>query len=93
MFPELGESTSVHWKSPCWRPVARPPQRRAAALQGLVHRPRDRDIVRKHVGTRTEGQPTGSTAKAVICRGEHLPEPVEVEEFPENGLPQGFVTS
>jgi hypothetical protein len=45
---------------------------------------KDRDVVRKHVKTRTtERQTTGSTAKVVIRRGERLPESVEVEEFPE----------
>jgi hypothetical protein len=46
---------------------------------------KDREVVRKHVQTRTERQPqtTGSAAKTVIRRGERLPESVEVEEFPE----------
>jgi hypothetical protein len=51
---------------------------------------KDRDVVRKHVRTRTErpatgsaAQTTGSSAKMVIRRGERLPESVEVEEFPE----------
>jgi DNA mismatch repair ATPase MutL len=45
---------------------------------------KDRDVVRKHVKTRTtERQTTGRTAKVVIRRGERLPESVEVEEFPE----------
>ncbi|MDB5580954.1 MAG: hypothetical protein JWR80_6130 [Bradyrhizobium sp.] len=45
---------------------------------------KDRDVVRKHVKTRTtERQTTGSAAKVVIRRGERLPESVEVEEFPE----------
>jgi hypothetical protein len=44
---------------------------------------RDREVVRKHVQTRTERQTTGSAAKTVIRRGERLPESVEVEEFPE----------
>ena len=45
---------------------------------------KDRDVVRKHVKTRTtERQTTGSTAKVVIRRGERLPDTVEVEEFPE----------
>ncbi|KAA0073708.1 DUF1236 domain-containing protein [Tardiphaga sp. P9-11] len=45
---------------------------------------KDRDVVRKHVRTRiTERQTTGSTAKTVIRRGEHLPETVEIEEFPD----------
>ncbi|MBA2397757.1 MAG: DUF1236 domain-containing protein [Bradyrhizobium sp.] len=51
---------------------------------------KDRDVVRKHVKTRTErpatgsaAQTTGSSAKVVIRRGERLPESVEVEEFPE----------
>ena len=45
---------------------------------------KDRDVVRKHVKTRTtERQTTGSAARVVIRRGERLPESVEVEEFPE----------
>ena len=45
---------------------------------------KDRDVVRKHVKTRTtERQTTGSTAKVVIRRGERLPESVEFEEFPD----------
>lgn len=51
---------------------------------------KDRDVVRKHIKTRTErpatdsmAQTTGSAAKVVIRRGERLPESVEVEEFPE----------
>jgi hypothetical protein len=47
---------------------------------------KDREVVRKHVQTRTERQPqttTGSAAKTVIRRGERLPDSVEVEEFPE----------
>lgn len=45
---------------------------------------KDRDIVRKHVKTRTtERQTTGSAAKVVIRRGERVPDLVEVEEFPE----------
>ncbi len=45
---------------------------------------KDREVVRRHVKTRTtEHQTTGSAAKVVIRRGERLPESVEVEEFPE----------
>lgn len=45
---------------------------------------KDREVVRKHVKTRTaERQTTGSSAKTVIRRGERLPETVEVEEFPD----------
>ena len=44
---------------------------------------KDRDVVRKHVKTRTERQTTGSTAKVVIRRGERLPDSVEFEEFPD----------
>ncbi|SDI46310.1 Protein of unknown function [Bradyrhizobium lablabi] len=45
---------------------------------------KDRDVVRKHIKTRTtEHQTTGSTAKVVIRRGERLPDSVEFEEFPE----------
>lgn len=45
---------------------------------------KDRDVVRKHVKTRTtERQTTGSAAKVVIRRGERLPDTVEFEEFPD----------
>jgi hypothetical protein len=45
---------------------------------------KDRDVVRKHIKTRTtERQTTGSTARVEIRRGERLPDTVEVEEFPE----------
>ena len=45
---------------------------------------KDRDVVRKHVKTRTtERQTTGSAGKVVIRRGERLPETVEFEEFPD----------
>lgn len=45
---------------------------------------KDRDVVRKHVKTRTtERQTTGSAAKVVIHRGERLPDTVEFDEFPE----------
>jgi hypothetical protein len=45
---------------------------------------KDRDVVRKHVKTRTtEPRTTGSTARVEIRRGERLPDTVEVEEFPE----------
>jgi cytoskeletal protein RodZ len=45
---------------------------------------KDRDVVRKHVKTRTtERQTTGSTAKVTIRRGERLPDTVEFDEFPE----------
>ncbi|MBA2401148.1 MAG: DUF1236 domain-containing protein [Bradyrhizobium sp.] len=45
---------------------------------------KDRDVVRKHVKTRTtERQTTGSAAKVVIRRGERLPDSVEFEEFPD----------
>ena len=45
---------------------------------------KDRDVVRRHVKTRTtERHTTGSTAKVEIRRGERLPDSVEVEEFPE----------
>jgi hypothetical protein len=50
---------------------------------------KDRDVVRKHVRTRTErpasasrAETTGSS-RTVIRRGERVPETVEVEEFPE----------
>jgi hypothetical protein len=52
---------------------------------------KDRDVVRKHVRTRAESQPTGraaqtttgSTSKVVIRRGERLPADIDVDEFPE----------
>lgn len=45
---------------------------------------KDRDVVRKHVKTRTtERQTTGSAAKVVIRRGERVPESVQFEEFPD----------
>ena len=47
---------------------------------------RDRDAIRKHAKTRTEGRSeartTGSTARTDIRVGDRLPESVEVEEFP-----------
>ena len=57
----------------------------APARAKVAFTDKDRDVVRKHVKTRTiERQTTGSTAARVeIRRGERLPESVEVEEFPE----------
>ena len=55
----------------------------AASRSKVSFTDKDRDVVRKHVKTRTERQTTGSTAKVVIRRGERLPDSVEVEEFPE----------
>ncbi|MBR0905315.1 DUF1236 domain-containing protein [Bradyrhizobium liaoningense] len=47
---------------------------------------RDRDTIRKHAKTRTEGRKevrtTGSTARSEIRVGDRLPDSVEVEEFP-----------
>ncbi|MCA1468412.1 DUF1236 domain-containing protein [Bradyrhizobium sp. IC3195] len=47
---------------------------------------RDREVIRKHAKTRTEGRKevrtTGSTARSEIRVGDRLPESVEVEEFP-----------
>ncbi|MCK1735857.1 DUF1236 domain-containing protein [Bradyrhizobium sp. 138] len=47
---------------------------------------RDREVIRKHAKTRTEGRSeartTGSTARTDIRVGDRLPESVEVEEFP-----------
>ncbi|MCK1626522.1 DUF1236 domain-containing protein [Bradyrhizobium sp. 160] len=47
---------------------------------------RDREAIRKHVKTRTEGrserQTTGSTARTEFRVGDRVPESVEVEEFP-----------
>lgn len=47
---------------------------------------RDREVIRKHAKTRTEGrserQTTGSTARTEIHVGDRVPESVEVEEFP-----------
>ena len=45
---------------------------------------KDRDVVRKHIRTRTtERQTTGNSAKVVIRRGERLPDTIEYDEFPE----------
>src|SRR3954454_24656045 len=47
---------------------------------------RDREVIRKHAKTRTEGrserQTTGSTARSEIHVGYRVPESVEVEELP-----------
>lgn len=47
---------------------------------------RDREVIRKHAKTRTEGrnerQTTGSTARTEIHVGDRVPDAVEVEEFP-----------
>ena len=47
---------------------------------------RDREVIRKHAKTRTEGrserQTTGSTARSEIHVGDRVPDSVEVEEFP-----------
>lgn len=47
---------------------------------------RDREAIRKHAKTRTEGRKevrtTGSTARTEIRVGDRLPESIEVEEFP-----------
>lgn len=47
---------------------------------------RDREVIRKHAKTRTEGrsdrQTTGSTARTEIHVGDRVPDSVEVEEFP-----------
>ena len=47
---------------------------------------RDREVIRKHAKTRTEGRSeartTGSTARTEIHVGERVPDTVEVEEFP-----------
>ncbi|MBR0858244.1 DUF1236 domain-containing protein [Bradyrhizobium liaoningense] len=47
---------------------------------------RDREVIRKHAKTRSAGRSeartTGSTARTDIRVGDHLPESVEVEEFP-----------
>ncbi|OPY98530.1 hypothetical protein A5906_30885 [Bradyrhizobium sacchari] len=47
---------------------------------------RDREVIRKHAKTRTEGRSeartTGSTARTEIHVGDRVPESVEVEEFP-----------
>ncbi|MET4606319.1 hypothetical protein ABIB90_005820 [Bradyrhizobium sp. JR4.1] len=49
---------------------------------------RDREVIRKHAKTRTEGrserQTTGSTARSEIHVGDRVPESVEVEEFPSS---------
>ncbi|MDF0518807.1 DUF1236 domain-containing protein [Bradyrhizobium yuanmingense] len=47
---------------------------------------RDREVIRKHAKTRTEGRrearTTGSTARTEMRVGDRIPETVEVEEFP-----------
>ncbi|MBP0110584.1 DUF1236 domain-containing protein [Bradyrhizobium vignae] len=47
---------------------------------------RDREVIRKHAKTRTEGRgearTTGSTARTEIHVGDRIPDTVEVEEFP-----------
>ncbi|WP_027571066.1 DUF1236 domain-containing protein [Bradyrhizobium sp. WSM1743] len=47
---------------------------------------RDREVIRKHAKSRTEGRSeartTGSTARTEIHIGDRVPETVEVEEFP-----------
>lgn len=47
---------------------------------------RDREVIRKHAKTRTEGRSeartTGSTARTEIHVGDRVPDTVEVEEFP-----------
>lgn len=47
---------------------------------------RDREVIRKHAKTRTEGRSeartTGSTARTEIHVGDRVPDSVEVEEFP-----------
>ncbi|WP_128924326.1 DUF1236 domain-containing protein [Bradyrhizobium guangxiense] len=47
---------------------------------------RDREVIRKHAKTRTEGRSeartTGSTARSEIHVGDRVPDTVEVEEFP-----------
>ncbi|MGY3037697.1 hypothetical protein ACVIIV_006867 [Bradyrhizobium sp. USDA 4354] len=47
---------------------------------------RDREVIRKHAKTRTEGRgearTTGSTARTEIHVGDRVPDTVEVEEFP-----------
>ncbi len=69
VLPRSGDSTA-----------AAPPQVRSK----VSFTDKDREVVRKHVKTRTtERQTTGSSAKTVIHRGERLPETVEVEEFPD----------
>ena len=56
----------------------------APARSKVAFTDKDRDVVRKHVKTRTtERQTTGSTSKVVIRRGERLPDSVEMDEFPE----------
>lgn len=46
---------------------------------------RDREVIRKHARTRTEGREartTGSTARTEIHVGDRVPDTVEIEEFP-----------
>ena len=44
---------------------------------------RDRDVIRKHVHSRSQGRTTGNTSSTAVRIGERLPESVEIESFPE----------
>jgi hypothetical protein len=44
---------------------------------------RDREVIRKHAKTRTEGRTTGSAARTEIRVGERVPDTVEIEALPD----------
>jgi hypothetical protein len=44
---------------------------------------RDREVIRKHAKTRTEGRTTGSAVRSEVRVGERVPESVEIEALPE----------
>jgi hypothetical protein len=44
---------------------------------------RDRDAIRKHARTRSEGQTTGSAVRSEVRVGQRLPDSVEIETFPD----------
>jgi hypothetical protein len=44
---------------------------------------RDRDVIRKHARTRSEGRTTGSAVRSEIRVGQPIPDGVEIEAFPD----------
>jgi hypothetical protein len=44
---------------------------------------RDRDAIRKHARTRSEGQTTGSAVRSEVRVGQRIPDSVEIEAFPD----------
>lgn len=44
---------------------------------------RDREVIRKHARTRTEGRTTGSSVRTEIRLGERVPDTVEIEALPD----------